>query len=54
MNQGGEQYINNSIHMWKEDNLNQQQILNILAFERDSVEKFIKDIGRIKQKIIKK
>lgn len=54
MSQGGEQYINNSIRMWKEDNLNQQQILNILAFERDSVEKFIKDIGRIKQKIIKK
>ena len=54
MTYGGECYINNSIQNWKEDILNQQQILNILAFERDSLEKFIKDIYRIKQKIVKK
>ena len=54
MTQGGEYYINNSIQRWKEDHLNQQQILNILAFERDSIEKFIKDIRRIKQKIVTK
>ena len=54
MTQGGEYYINNSIQKWKEANLNQQQILSILSFERDSIEKFIKDINRIKQKILRK
>ena len=54
MTQGGEYYINNSIQKWKEANLNQQQILSILSFERDSIEKFIKDIDRIKKKILRK
>lgn len=54
MTRGGEYHINNSIQRWKEDSLSQQQILKILAFERDSIEKFITDIGRIKQKIVTK
>ena len=52
MTLGGQDYINNSIQMWKDDNLTQKQILNILGFERDSIEKHIKDIGRIKKKTV--
>jgi len=49
---GGQAYINNSIQQWKDGYLNQPQILNIIGFERDSIEKYIKDIGQIKQKIV--
>lgn len=51
MSLAGQTYINISIQMWKEDKYNQTQILNILAFERDSIEKYIKNIGDIKKKI---
>lgn len=54
MTQIHEDYINVSIKKWKENDLSQKQILNILAFERDSIDKFIKDIGGIKQKILSK
>jgi len=52
MSLGGQAYINNSIQQWKGGYLNQQQILNIVGFERDSIEKYIEDIGQIKQKIV--
>ena len=51
MTQIGDQYINNSIQLWKEDRINQKQIFEIVSFERNTIEKFIGDIGRIKQKI---
>lgn len=54
MSLGGQYYVNNSIQMWKNGGINQQQILNIVGFERDSIEKYIKDIGGLKQKIVSK
>jgi phosphate/sulfate permease len=48
----GQEYINTSIQKWKAGSLDQAQILKIMSYERDSIEKFIKDIGVIKKKII--
>jgi len=45
-------YLNNSIQRWKEGTIDQKEILGIMAFERENVEKYIKDLFKIKQKIV--
>src|SRR3989338_9138279 len=54
MGQVNEYYLNNSIQRWKEGTIDQKEILGIMAFERDTVEKYIKDLHKIKQKIVTK
>ena len=53
MTLGGEQFMNDLMQKWKENRINQQQALGFTRLERNSIEQFIKDIGKIKQKIIK-
>jgi len=52
MGQGIEFYINNSMQRWKEGAMDQKDVLRIMTFERDNIEKYIKEIHRMKQKII--
>jgi hypothetical protein len=45
------QYIYNQISSWKSGQLNQSQILGIVAFERDTIESYIGNLGKLKQKL---
>jgi len=51
MTQDVQYFVNSSIQSWKDTKISQQEILDILRFQRDTIEKFIKDIGQIKKKI---
>ena len=53
MGTGIESYINNSMQRWKEDTIDQKDILRIMTFERDTIEKYIKEAHRMRQKIEK-
>ena len=52
MDQPGERYINNIISRWNAGEFTQQEALNKLSFERDSLEEFLKNLIMIKEKII--
>lgn len=51
MNLYGQQYVNDSMDKWKKDQLMKKEIVDIISYERDSIEGFIKDLDIIKAKI---
>ncbi len=52
MNQGTELFINKSIKDYNDGNINKQEILRIISFERDTIQKFIKSLDEIQKKIV--
>lgn len=46
-----ESYINQKIDEWKNDGINKKDMLKIFEFERDTLEKYIKQLEQIKAKV---
>ncbi|TKJ44694.1 hypothetical protein CEE35_07045 [Candidatus Aerophobetes bacterium Ae_b3b] len=50
----GEQFMTSLMDKWNSSQIGQQEALKFARLERDSMKSFIKDIGKIKQKIVSK
>ena len=47
----GGDYINNNIQLWEEGQITKQKANQVLGYERDTMEKFLKNIQTTKEKI---
>ncbi len=51
MTSGGEQFMTGLMDKWKSSQIGQEVALRFTRLERDCMKSFIKDIGKMKQKI---